>query len=112
MSNLKAYIRLRAREVSEVPRPVEFKGHITNDMMEPGEQLAWRTWGCVNQSQSAYAKRCAGSSGNTRQTDQQHATLEEATEALGDNFVWRRPKFRVVGGNVAMAGVPRGIDRR
>ena len=27
-----------------------------------------------------------------------HATLEEAKEALGDNFVWRSVKFRVVGG--------------
>ena len=26
VSNLKAYVRLRAREVGEVPRPVEFKG--------------------------------------------------------------------------------------
>ena len=26
VSNLKAYVRLRAREVNEVPRPVEFKG--------------------------------------------------------------------------------------
>ena len=26
MSNLKAYVRLRAAEVGEVPRPAEFKG--------------------------------------------------------------------------------------
>ena len=33
-----------------------------------------------------------------QETDQQHATLEEAKEALGDSFVWRSVKFRVVGG--------------
>ena len=70
LSNLKAYVRLQAGEVGKVPRPVEFKGQVANDMMEPGEQLAWRTWDCVKQSQSAYARRYAGSTGNVRQTDQ------------------------------------------
>ena len=49
-SNMKAYVKLRDGEVGEVPRPVEFKGHVANDMMDPGEQLAWRTWDCINQS--------------------------------------------------------------
>ena len=40
LSNLKAFIRLRAGEVGKVLRPVEFKGQAAND---PGEQLAWRT---------------------------------------------------------------------
>ena len=40
LSNLKAYTRLRAGEVGEVPRPVEFKGQVANDMMDRGEQLA------------------------------------------------------------------------
>ena len=89
LSNPKAYVRLRAGEVGEVPRPVEFKGQVADDMMDPGEQLVWRTWDCVNQSQSAYTRRYAGLASNARQTNQQHATLEEAREALGDSFVWR-----------------------
>ena len=40
----------------------------------------------------------AGSTGSARQIDQQRATLEDAREALGDSFVWRSVKFRVVGG--------------
>ena len=52
-SNLKAYARLWAGEVGEVPRPVEFKGQVASDMMDPGEQPAWCTGDCVNQSQSA-----------------------------------------------------------
>ena len=48
LCNVKAYVRLRAGEVGEVPRPVEFKGQVANDMMGPGEQLVWRTWDCVN----------------------------------------------------------------
>ena len=43
VSNLKAYVGLRAGDVGEVPQPVEFKGQVANDMMDPGEQLAWRT---------------------------------------------------------------------
>ena len=35
--DLKAYVTLRAGEVGEVPRPVEFKGQFANDMMDPGE---------------------------------------------------------------------------
>ena len=50
LSRLKAYARLRAGEVGKVPRPVEFKGQVANNMMDPGEQLAWRTRDCVNQS--------------------------------------------------------------
>ena len=98
LSNLKAFVGLRAGEVGEVPRPVEFKGHVANNMMDPAEQVAWRTWDCVNQSQSAYARRYAGSAGNAIQTDQQQATLEEAREAIGDSFVWVSVKLRVVGG--------------
>ena len=78
LSNLKAYVRLRAGEVGEVPWPVEFKGQVANDMLDLGEQQAWRTWEFVNQSQPAYARRYAGSAGSARQSDQQHATLEEA----------------------------------
>ena len=59
--------KLRAREVGEVLRPVEFKGQVTNDMMDRGEQLAWRTWDCVNQSLLAYARRYAGSAGSGKQ---------------------------------------------
>ena len=36
--------------------------------------------------------------GRAQQADQQHATLEEAKETLGDSFVWRSVKFKVVGG--------------
>ena len=63
LSNLKAYIRLRAREVGEVPQLVEFKGQVANDMMDLGELLPWRTWDCVHQSQSAYARRYVGRPG-------------------------------------------------
>ena len=37
LSNLKAYVRLRVGEVCHVPRPVEFKDHVANDMTDPGE---------------------------------------------------------------------------
>ena len=70
LSNLKANVRLRAGEVGEVPRPVGCKGQVANDMMDPGEQLAWRTGDCVNESQTAYARRYAGSAGSSRQSDQ------------------------------------------
>ena len=43
LSNPKAYVRLRAGEVGEVPRPVKFKGQVANNMIDLGEQLAWRT---------------------------------------------------------------------
>ena len=65
LSNLKAYVRPRAGEVGEVPRVAEFKGQVANDIMDPGEHLAWRTWDCVNQSQSAYPNRYAGPTGGT-----------------------------------------------
>ena len=104
LSNLKA-VRLRAGEVNEVPRLVEFTGQIANDMMDPGEQLAWRTWDCINQSQSAYTRRYAGPARGAKQAEQ-HVTPEEAGEALGDSFMWRSVKFRVVG----MADTPRGVD--
>ena len=54
LSNLKAYVRLMARGFGEVPRPVQFKGQVANDMMDLGEQPAWRTWECVNQYQTAW----------------------------------------------------------
>ena len=98
MSNLKAYVRLSGRGVGEVPRPVEFKGQVANDMMDPGKQPAWRTWDCVNESQMAYARRYAGSTGSSRQSNHQHAMLEDAREAIGENFVSRSVKLRVVGG--------------
>ena len=66
-------------------------------MMDPGEQLAWCTWDCVNQLQSAYATRYAGSAGSAKPAAQQYPTLEEAHEALGENFLWRSVKFREVG---------------
>ena len=69
LANLKAYVPLWAGEVGEVPRPVEFKGQVANNMMDPGEQLAWCIWDCVNQSRSAYARQYAGSSGNAKQAD-------------------------------------------
>ena len=37
VSNLKAYVRLRAGEVGEVPRPVKFKGQVAKDMMDLGD---------------------------------------------------------------------------
>ena len=80
LSNQKAYVRLRAGEVGEVRQPVEFKGQVANDMMDLGEQLAWRSWDYVNQSQSAYVRRYAGSAGSAKQADQQHTTLEEASQ--------------------------------
>ena len=98
LSNLKAYVRVRAGEVGEVPRPFEFKGQVANDMMDPGDQVAWRTWDCVNEPVTAYARRYAGWTSSTRQTDQLYATLEEAREALGDNFMLRSVKFEVGGG--------------
>ena len=98
LSNLKACVRLRAGEVGEVPRPVEFNGQVANDIRDAGEQLAWHTWDCVNQSQTAYTRRYAGSTSTARKSDQQHATLEDAREVFGENFLWRSVKFRVVGG--------------
>ena len=112
LSNLKTYVGMRAGEVGEVPPPVEFKGQVANNMMDPGEQLAWCTWDYINQSQSAYARRYPGPTSSSRQTDQEHATLEEAGDALGESFVWRSVKFGVVGGRgrPAVADVPRGVD--
>ena len=98
LSNLKAYVRVRAGEVGEVPRPFEFKGQVANDMMDPGDQVAWRTWDCVNEPVTAYARRYAGWTSSTRQTDQLYATLEEAREALGDSFMLRSVKLTVEGG--------------
>ena len=46
--HLKAHVKLRAEEVGEVPRPVEFKGQVANDMMDPGSSWRGRTWYCVN----------------------------------------------------------------
>ena len=66
LSNLKAYVKLRAGEVNEVPQPVQFKGQVANNMMDQGEQLAWRIWDCGNKSQSAYARRYAGSAGTAK----------------------------------------------
>ena len=42
LSNIKAYVRLRAGEVGEIPRPSEFGGQVTETAVDPGEQLAWR----------------------------------------------------------------------
>ena len=75
LSNLKVYIRVRDGDIGEVPQPVELKGQVTKGMMALGEQFAWRTWNCVNQSQSAHTRRYTGSAGGANQTDQQHTTL-------------------------------------
>ena len=37
LSIFKAYFRVRAGEVGEIPHPVKFKGQVANDMMDPGE---------------------------------------------------------------------------
>ena len=95
LSNLKAYVRRGARALGEIPRRVEFNGQVANNMKDPGEQLAWRTWDRVNQSQTACAGRYVGSTTGTRQGDQQHATLEDATEAHRETFVSCSVKFRV-----------------
>ena len=65
LSNIKAYVRLRAGEVGEIPRPSEFGGQATEAAVDRGEQLAWRVWDCVSQSQAAYARRYAGTHGKT-----------------------------------------------
>ena len=65
LSNIKAYVRLRAGEVGEIPCPSEFGGQSTEAAVDPGEQLAWRVWDCVSQSQEAYARRYAGSLGKS-----------------------------------------------
>ena len=65
LSNIKAYVRLRAGEVGEIPRPSEFGGQATEAAVDPGEQLAWRVWDCVSQSQAAYARRYAGTHGKS-----------------------------------------------
>ena len=70
LCNLKADVRLRAGEVDGVPRTVEFKGPVANDIMDPGEQWVWCTYDCVNQSQTAHARRYAGSINSTKETDQ------------------------------------------
>ena len=85
LSNLKAYVRMRAGEVGRVRLPVEFKGRVANDMMDLSEQLAWRTWDCVYQSQTPYVRRYAGSTSSTVRSHQHHAALADTTEALGDN---------------------------
>ena len=76
--NLKAYVRVRSREVGEVSRPVKFNGQVANNMMDLGEQLAWCTWDCVNRPQTACARRYARPTSSTQQTDQQHTTLAVA----------------------------------
>ena len=98
LSNVKAYVRLRAGEVGEIPRPSEFGGQSTEAAVDPGEQLAWLVWDCVSQSQAAYARRYAGSLGKSNSESNQYATLEEAWRALGSAFTWRSVKFREVGG--------------
>ena len=37
LSNIKAYVRLRAGEVGEIPRPSEFGGQSTEAAVDPGE---------------------------------------------------------------------------
>ena len=98
LSNIKAYARLRAGEVGDIPRPSEFGGQTTEAAVDPGEQLAWRVWDCVSQSQAAYARRYAGSQGKSSSESSQYATLEEAWKEQGSAFTWRSVKFRDVGG--------------
>ena len=98
LSNIKAYVRLRDGEVGEIPRPSEFGGQATEAAVDPGEQLAWRVWDCVSQSQAAYARRYAGSQGKSSSESNQYATLEEAWKEQGSAFTWRSVKFREVGG--------------
>ena len=66
LSNLKAYVGVRAGEVREIPLPVKLKAQVVNDMMDPGEQLAWRTWDYVNQWQPTYANRYACLAGSAQ----------------------------------------------
>ena len=96
--NLKAYVRLRAGEVGEIPRQSDFGGQSTEAAVDPGEDLAWRVWDCVSQSQAAYARRYAGSLGKSSSESNQCATLEQAWQELGSAFTWRSVKFRAVGG--------------
>ena len=98
LSNIKAYVRLRAGEVREIPRPSEFGGQSSEAAVDPGEQMAWRVWDCVLQSQAAYARRYASSLGKSHSECNRYATLEEAWGALGSAFTWRSVKFREVGG--------------
>ena len=98
LSNIKAYVRLRAGEVGEIPRPSEFGGQATEAAVDPGEQLAWRVWDYVSQSQAAYARRYAGTHGKSSSESSQYATLEEAWKEQGSAFTWRSVKFREVGG--------------
>ena len=96
LSNIKAYVGLRAGEVGEILRPSEFGGQSTEAAVDPEEQLAWRVWDCVSQSQAAYARR--GSLGKSNSESNQYATLEEAWRALGSAFTWQNVMFREVGG--------------
>ena len=98
LSNIKAYVRLRAGEVGEIPRPSEFGGQATEAAVDPGEQLAWRVWDCVSRSQAAYARRYAGTRGKSSSESSQYATLVEAWKEQGSVFTWRSVKFREVGG--------------
>ena len=98
LSNIKAYVRLRAGDVGEIPRPSEFGGQATEAAVDPGEQLAWRVWDCVSQSQAAYARRYAGTHGKSSSESNQYTTLEEAWKEQGSAFTWRSVKFREVGG--------------
>ena len=98
LSNIKAYVQLRAGEVGEIPRPSEFGGQSAEAAVDPGEQLAWRVSDCVSQSKGAYARRYAGSLGKSISESNQYSTLEEAWRALGLAFTWRSVKFREVGG--------------
>ena len=98
LSNIKAYVRLRAGEVGEIPRPSEFGGQATEAAVDPEERLAWRVWDCVSQSQAAYARRYAGTHGKSSSESSQYATLEEAWKEQGSAFTWRSVKFREVGG--------------
>ena len=98
LSNIKAYVRLRAGEVGEIPRPSEFGGQATEAAVDPGEPLAWRVWDCVSQSQAAYARKYAGTQGKSSSESSQYATLEEAWKEQGSAFTWRSVKFREVGG--------------
>ena len=98
LSNIKPYVRLRAGEVGEIPRPSEFGGQATEAAVDPGEQLAWRVWDCVSQSQAAYARRYAGTHGKSSSESSQYTTREEAWKDQGSAFAWRSVKFREVGG--------------
>ena len=94
LSTFKAYVRVCAGEVGQIPRPVEFKSQVANTMMDPGEQLGWRTWDYLNQSLSAYTRRYAGSAGISPRSAWGQLCLEEC-------------QVQGSGGCFAVANVPR-----